>query len=111
RPERVLRPGRQRARPCRDRVRQVGRKRDPGSVLIRAGASAPHTPVAIVGQTSIEQVRSQIAGGATDPVYVLAGDDDHEKSALALAFGEMVEADLRAFNVERLYASDKVVTP
>ena len=64
-----------------------------------------------MGQTTIEQVRSQIAGGATDPVYVLAGDDDHEKSALALAFGEMVEADLRAFNVERLYASDKVVTP
>src|SRR5690606_28293552 len=39
------------------------------------------------------------------------GDDDHEKSALALALGEMVEPDLRAFNVERLYPTDRDVTP
>ncbi|HEX7087403.1 MAG TPA: hypothetical protein VF198_13655 [Vicinamibacterales bacterium] len=62
-------------------------------------------------QIPIDQFRSQIASGNTDPVYVLAGDDDHEKSALALALGEMVEPDLRAFNVERLYPTDKDVTP
>ncbi|HEX6211136.1 MAG TPA: hypothetical protein VF136_10190 [Methylomirabilota bacterium] len=55
--------------------------------------------------------RQQIAEGAPDPVVLLVGDDDHEKAALALALGEMVEPDLRAFNVERLYASDKAVTP
>ena len=55
--------------------------------------------------------RAQVASGATDPVYLIVGDDDHEKSALALALGEMVEEDLRAFNVERLYAVDTAVTP
>ena len=54
---------------------------------------------------------SQQIAGATDPVYLIVGDDEHEKSALALAFGEMVEEGLRAFNVERLYATDKSVTP
>ena len=55
--------------------------------------------------------REQVASGATDPVYVIVGDDDHGKAALALALGEMVEEDLRAFNVERLYAVDAAVTP
>jgi DNA polymerase-3 subunit delta len=55
--------------------------------------------------------RAQIAKGATDPVYLVIGDDDHEKSSLALAVGEMIEEDLRAFNVERLYAVDGAVTP
>lgn len=55
--------------------------------------------------------RAQVASGATDPVYLIIGDDDHEKSSLALALGEMVEPDLRAFNVERLYALDTTVTP
>jgi DNA polymerase III delta subunit len=54
--------------------------------------------------------RTQIAAGATDPVYVIIGDDDHEKSALALAVGEMIEEDLRAFNVERLYAVEGTLT-
>ena len=57
-----------------------------------------------------DAVRQQIASANTDPVYLLAGDDEHDKSALALAFGEMVEEGLRAFNVERLYATDKSVT-
>jgi DNA polymerase-3 subunit delta len=55
--------------------------------------------------------RAQVASGATDPVYAIIGDDDHEKSVLALALGEMVEEDLRAFNVERQYAVDGLVTP
>ena len=54
--------------------------------------------------------RAQIAKGATDPVYVVIGDDDHEKAALALTLGEMIEEDLRAFNVERLYAVEGTVT-
>jgi DNA polymerase III subunit delta len=58
-----------------------------------------------------DALREQIADTATDPVYLIVGDDDHEKSALALALGEMIEDGLRAFNVERLYASDRNVTP
>ena len=57
-----------------------------------------------------DALRKQIATVATDPVYLIVGDDDHEKSALAFALGEMVEDDLRAFNVERLYASDRNIT-
>ena len=55
--------------------------------------------------------REQIARAATGPVYLVAGDDERQKSALALAAGEMIEEGLRAFNVERLYATDKSTTP
>ena len=57
-----------------------------------------------------QSVRAQIASGKVDLVYAIIGDDDHEKSALATAFGEMVDDDLRAFNVERVYATDPTVT-
>jgi len=51
-------------------------------------------------------VRKQIKAGATDPVYLLLGADDVEKSALAAEFAEIVDEGLRAFNVERLHAGD-----
>jgi DNA polymerase-3 subunit delta len=51
-------------------------------------------------------VRKQIKAAATDPVYLLQGEDEVEKSALASEFGELVEEDLRAFNVERIHAGD-----
>jgi DNA polymerase-3 subunit delta len=51
-------------------------------------------------------VRKQIAAGAPDPIYLLQGEDDVEKSGLAGEFAELVEEGLRAFNVERLYAGD-----
>jgi DNA polymerase III subunit delta len=55
---------------------------------------------------TVAAVRAQIQSGATDPVYLLVGDDDIEKSALATEFGEVVEEGLRAFNVERFHAGD-----
>ena len=58
-----------------------------------------------------QELRAQLASGATEPVYLIVGDDDHEKSSLAVALGEMIEEDLRAFNVERLYTFDSTVTP
>jgi DNA polymerase-3 subunit delta len=58
-----------------------------------------------------QALRAQIASAATGPVYAIVGDDDHEKASLALALGEMIEEDLRAFNVERLYSVDAAVTP
>jgi len=51
-------------------------------------------------------VRKQIAASRPDPVYLLQGEDDVEKSALAHEFEELVEDGLRAFNVERIYAAD-----
>jgi DNA polymerase-3 subunit delta len=51
-------------------------------------------------------VRKQIASGHTDPVYLLQGEDDVEKSALAHEFEAVVEEGLRAFNVERIHAGD-----
>ena len=41
-----------------------------------------------------------------DPLYLLQGEDEVEKSALAHEFEELVEEGLRAFNVERIHAGD-----
>ena len=51
-------------------------------------------------------IRRQIAAGRADPVYLLQGDDDVEKSALAHEFEELVDEGLRAFNVDRLHVGD-----
>ena len=51
-------------------------------------------------------VRRQIASGSADAVYLLQGEDEIEKSALAAEFGDLVDEGLRAFNVERIHAGD-----
>ena len=51
-------------------------------------------------------VLDQIKSGTTAPVYLLMGEDDVEKSALAHEFEALVEEGLRAFNVERIHAGD-----
>jgi len=51
-------------------------------------------------------VRAQIASGKTDPLYLLVGEDEVEKSALAADFADLVDEGLRAFNVERIHAGD-----
>jgi hypothetical protein len=51
-------------------------------------------------------VRKHIRDGAPAPVYLLQGEDDVEKSALAAEFGDLVEEGLRAFNVERIHAGE-----
>jgi len=51
-------------------------------------------------------VRKQIAASTPDPIYLLLGEDEVEKSALAAEFAELVEEGLRAFNVERIHAGD-----
>ena len=48
----------------------------------------------------------QIAAGDTGPLYLLIGDDDSEKSAVATEFAEMVDEGLRAFSVDRLYGGE-----
>jgi DNA polymerase-3 subunit delta len=51
-------------------------------------------------------LRKQIAAETLDPLYMLIGDDDAEKSAVAGEFADMVDEGLRAFNVDRLYGGD-----
>ena len=51
---------------------------------------------------TVASVRQQIASGETDPIYLLLGEDEVEKSALAAEFADVVDEGLRAFNVERL---------
>ena len=51
-------------------------------------------------------VRKQIASGKVAPIYLLLGADEAAKIALAGEFLELVEADLRAFNSDRLYGGE-----
>ena len=56
-------------------------------------------------------VRAALARRDPAPVYLLVGDDEAEISHLTAEITALVDDDLRAFNVERVYANDKAVTP
>jgi DNA polymerase III subunit delta len=56
--------------------------------------------------TSRAALKKQIVAGDTGPLYVLLGDDDSEKSAVAAEFAEMVDEGLRAFSVDRLFGAE-----
>jgi DNA polymerase III subunit delta len=60
----------------------------------------------VAADAFVQQIRKR----KPEPVYVIIGDDDQEKSALAQLASELVEEELRAFNVERLYGTDKSTT-
>ena len=60
--------------------------------------------------STVAAVRKQIAQRRPDPIYLILGDDDAEMSRLAADLSNLVEEELRAFNVERVYASDRSVT-
>ena len=51
-------------------------------------------------------VRKQIAGGRVGPLYLILGADEAGKVALAGEFLELVEPELRAFNLDRLYGGE-----
>src|SRR5690349_9698580 len=55
-------------------------------------------------------LRTQLASGDLASLYVLVGDDDSEKSAVANEFADTVDEGLRAFNVERFYGGDTRAT-
>jgi DNA polymerase-3 subunit delta len=59
-----------------------------------------------VATLSPTAVRAQIAKGDADPIYLLQGEDDVERSALASEFADLVEEGLRAFNVETIHAGE-----
>src|SRR3954465_5788744 len=58
-----------------------------------------------------QAVRKQIAERKLDPLYLLVGDDEAEMSQLAADLSSIVEAELRAFNFERLYAGERAGSP
>ena len=62
-------------------------------------------------QASPQAVRKQIAQRAPDPIYLIVGDDEAEMSRLGNDVSALVEDDLRAFNLERIYAGEKGGTP
>jgi DNA polymerase-3 subunit delta len=66
---------------------------------------------ALMPSATPAQVRKQIAAGKPDPLYLIVGDDEAEMSHLAGDLTAIVEDELRAFNVERMYATDKSSTP
>ena len=51
-------------------------------------------------------LRKQLAAGETAPLYVIVGDDEVEKSAVAAGFEDMVDEGIRAFNVDRIYGGE-----
>jgi len=62
-------------------------------------------------QVSPADIRAAIAKRTPAPVYLIFGDDDAEMSRLATDLTSLVEDELRAFNVDRLYGGDKTTTP
>ncbi len=56
-------------------------------------------------------LRKQIAQRTLDPVYLIVGDDDAEMTRLTNELSSVVEDELRAFNLERLYAGEKAGSP
>jgi DNA polymerase III subunit delta len=55
-------------------------------------------------------VRAAVAKRTPAPVYLLLGDDDAELSRLASDITAIVEDELRAFNVDRIYGGEKGTT-
>src|SRR5688500_3933517 len=52
-------------------------------------------------------VRAAIKKGTVDPLYLILGDDEAEMGRLANDIAGVVEDELRAFNMERIYAGEK----
>ena len=52
-------------------------------------------------------LRAAIKKRALDPLYLILGDDEAEMARLAGDMTGVVEDELRAFNVERIYAGEK----
>lgn len=61
-------------------------------------------------QATPSSVRASLAKREPAPVYLLVGDDEAEIVRLTADLTALVEDELRAFNVERLYAGEKGVT-
>ena len=54
-------------------------------------------------------LQTQIASGTVDSVYLVLGDDEHEKTELVAEFDSLVEEDLRVFNCDRFHGGDATI--
>ncbi len=63
-----------------------------------------------MGVATPQAVRKQLAQRKPDAIYLIVGDDDAEMSRLSADVSALVEDELRAFNLERMYAGEKGVT-
>jgi DNA polymerase-3 subunit delta len=54
--------------------------------------------------------RKHVKSGRVDPVYLLVGADQTEKTALVSDLTALVEEELHAFNVDRFYGGESSVT-
>lgn len=57
-----------------------------------------------------QAVRKQLALGKPDVIYLIVGDDQAEMSHLSADVSALVEDELCAFNLERMYAGERGVT-
>ena len=98
RSERLPPPGRQRPRAPRDGVRPRRRQRDARSVLMPVSTVAP-------------RCASRSRSGSPIPSTSFSETTTRRCRGWRRTLPPLVEDELRAFNVERLYASDKVASP
>ena len=61
--------------------------------------------------STVAEVRKQIKGGKTGPLYLLEGDDLQSRHDLALEFANVVDEGLHAFNVQSFYANEATNAP
>src|SRR6185436_12097513 len=55
---------------------------------------------------SLSALRSHMASGELAPIYLVVGDDEVEKAAVAEEFLQLVDEGLAAFNTDRLRGAD-----
>src|SRR5262245_33190522 len=87
---------------ARNQTRNQPRNSEPRTTLTTHSSSLT-APMPLVSPAA---VRRQIQAGTPDPVYLVLGEDEVEKSALAHEFEHLVEDDLRAFNVETIHVGE-----
>ena len=54
----------------------------------------------------VESIRKRLKNGDVASVYLVLGDDEHEKDVLVKEFEALVDEDLRPFNVNRFNGGD-----
>jgi DNA polymerase-3 subunit delta len=57
------------------------------------------------------KLQAAVDSGKVPPIVVVIGDDEVAKDRAIRTLGELVEEDLRPFNVERFYATDSQTKP
>ncbi|MCX6550811.1 MAG: hypothetical protein NTY02_07380, partial [Acidobacteria bacterium] len=58
------------------------------------------------GRVPPQSIEAQIAAGRVEPVYLLTGPDDEQKARLVSLLVDTIEADLRPFNVDKVFSAD-----